>query len=156
MKKFVVASLIIGLSAVAQASTFNQYPTVGGVAVNNLCDAGSKFQTLTPVEVCTEWKNDVKTGEQYQGNEWTCVRSTSQVAKISKKYVVTTCNESQMPKDGSGEWNYPTPCTNKSSVTKTYGNTFTVAVMKNMGEMGLVQVGSFQHTVPACHGSTAK
>jgi hypothetical protein len=152
MKNFLFAVAMIGLTSVANAGTrFNQYPTVGGVAVNNLCDAGATFKTLSPVKVCTKWKNNPKAGTTlYHGNEWTCLASATKVAKISKKYVVSTCNEPNPATHGNIEFDFPTTCT-QSQTTKSYGNTFTVPVYENMGEAGLVVVGTFKHTIPACN-----
>lgn len=153
MKKFLIASALIGLAATANAGThFNQYPTVGGVAVNKLCDTGSNFQTLSPVKICTKWKNNPKASTTlYHGNEWTCLAATEKVVNVAKTYVVSTCNEPNSATHGNIEADFPTTCTHKTAVTKTYGNTFTVPVYENMGEEGLVVVGTFKHTVAACH-----
>lgn len=150
MEKFLLASALIGLAAVANAGTrFNQYPTVGGVAVNNLCDAGSSFQTKAPVAVCTKWMNTVQTGDQYSGNQWTCESSVTKTVKISKAYEVATCNNAS-PINQNIEANYPVACKSKTTMVKTYGNTFAVPVYEDQGETGLVVVATAKYTVPAC------
>jgi hypothetical protein len=154
MKKFLVTTAIIGLAVVANASSrFSQYPMIGGVAINNLCDSGNSFRTLHAVPVCQEWQNHVESGELYRGNEWTCVSSAQKVARISKTYSYRSCAEQvAQPDDGRFEYEYPViaKCTRYTRAVRHFGRTFRVPVYEDKGELGLVMVDEVNYTIPSC------
>lgn len=151
MKKVFTVFALIGFATIVQAGNrFSQYPTVGGIAVNNLCSAGSEFRTIAPVPVCTEWKLAPRVVGQYTGNNWSCVSSIKKTVKVSKTYEVAHCEDSNPAVRGNIEFNFPTTCSRPTTLTKTHGSTFTVSVLENKGEAGLVVVGTFKHKVPAC------
>lgn len=151
MKKILLSFVVFSLAAVANAGQrWSQYPMVGGVEINKLCDAGSHFRTTRPVSVCTEWEGHVETGELYQGNEWTCVSKSRKNARISKVYTERTCADRHVD-HGSFEYNYPNVCKSFRKSTKRYGRTFEVPVMEDRGELGIVQVDTFSYRIPSCN-----
>lgn len=85
MKSIIVALTMVAASAFASNTTVN-FPKYDGVSVNNLCDAGSTFQTISPIQVCDKWVEvpGVTAGEFYQPSEWTCVAAHSEHVSVAK------------------------------------------------------------------------
>ena len=77
------------------------YQSIGGVPVNNLCDAGDVFKTINPVTRCTEMVETpaVGQGEYVVPAKWTCVASETTHLEVSKETVVCArmvVNESEL------------------------------------------------------------
>ena len=90
MKSIIVALTMVATSAFA-ANSYVSYPKYDGVSVNNLCDAGSTFKTISPVQVCDKWVEipGNNGGELYSPSEWTCVAAHSEHTTVAK--TGTTC-----------------------------------------------------------------
>ncbi len=150
MKNVLILAAMLGLATVANASShYAQYPVINEVSADNLCDAGASFQTIHPVEVCTQWVDGAKAAnpEGYQGNELVCASKSTQSLAVSKHYTVSTCLD-RAPANPEG--NLSADCQNSRVEERTVGNQISVPVVQNRNEAGLVQVGTMTYTIPAC------
>lgn len=148
MKKVIFMFAVLGSVVSARAGTvYPQYPLINGISADNLCDAGSTFNTVKDVEVCTQWENHTQSGEAYQGNDYVCVRKSKKSVSVAKTYIVSTCLDA-VP--ANSETDYPTTCKNLKSVEKSMASTISVPLMQDQGEAGIVQVGKVSYTIPNC------
>jgi hypothetical protein len=121
MKTFLALSFILGLAGTAKADgRMTEYPRLQGIPVNELCDAGSQFESIELKTVCKgQWKLEETVYDQNVFREWVCtIPTTQEYVKIKK--------------------------------TRNQSSTFPVSVYENQGEMGTVAIGTFDFTVRAC------
>jgi hypothetical protein len=137
MKSIILALTLVATNAFAGTL---QFPVYGGISTENLCDAGSSFQTISPIDVCEKWASSVQTDDGNTFVNWTCVASSKAHKSVSK-------TAAECVKYASTGEDYNGTCVEYATVARPT----TVAVQHINEEAGLV--GFSNYTIPACASS---
>lgn len=140
MKTLIVAISMMAASAFA-GENLVVYGKYDGVSTILLCDAGTHFRTINPMNVCTQWKEAkaaVIGGEIYEPAVWECVASQPEFVTVSKTGV--TCEKYDTSEVGSGCLEYGTAVRSN-----------TVLAEKVIGYKNEASYSEyFYHVIPAC------
>ncbi len=140
MKTLIVAISMMAASAFAGDNLLN-YGRYDGVSTILLCDAGTHFRTINPMNVCTQWKETspaVLGGEVYAPATFECVATQPEFVTVSK--TGATCEQYDQSEVGAG-------CLKWGTAVRSN----TVLAEKIIGYKNEASYSEyFYHVIPAC------
>lgn len=149
--KALILAFATFMSTSAFAYTYTNWPKLGGVEVNQLCQGANSIQSLQPVKSCLRYETK-KIGGRDGGVEHVCAAYSNDISHIPYSYEKTTCVDYKTVgiKD-----NKELVCTEWATKTVQTPVNFEVGVYrqalgKARAEEGDKLLYTFEYTIPAC------
>lgn len=151
MKTMMIALATL-LTNSAFAYEYTNWPTLGGVEVNQLCQGSDSIRSLKAVKKCAKYETR-RVGGKDGGTETECVKYTHDYVRIPYTYQKTSCVDY---KTIGGKDNKELVCTKWATKTVTTPVDFVVGVYrkalgKRDNDNGDHLLYSFEYSIPSCN-----